>query len=185
MRVWSSHRREDQASCVAVCAASLSNPHPPPPSQIFPAQLAEAGIYGSSAARRHALAIHPAHVLTSARFAPLQAVDSNDKCVGTVVCKLGRHKKTMRLRGYIAMLVVHEDYRGRKIGRICRMPMLPSSPRDDDCHFCARLTPLTPSLPPPPSSRQARGWWSVRWRPWSRRGPRRLCSRRSPPTRQP
>lgn len=35
------------------------------------------------------------------------------KCVGTVVCKMGEHRNT--LRGYIAMLVVLKPYRGRGI----------------------------------------------------------------------
>ncbi|KAI5651041.1 hypothetical protein M9H77_37046 [Catharanthus roseus] len=35
------------------------------------------------------------------------------KCVGTVVCKMGDHRNT--LRGYIAMLVVLKPYRGRGI----------------------------------------------------------------------
>lgn len=36
------------------------------------------------------------------------------KCVGTVVCKMGEHRNTFR--GYIAMLVVLNSYRGRGIG---------------------------------------------------------------------
>ncbi|XP_020591392.1 N-alpha-acetyltransferase MAK3 [Phalaenopsis equestris] len=36
-----------------------------------------------------------------------------DKCVGTVVCKMGEHRSTFR--GYIAMLVVIKPYRGRGI----------------------------------------------------------------------
>ncbi|WOL11633.1 hypothetical protein Cni_G20397 [Canna indica] len=36
-----------------------------------------------------------------------------EKCVGTVVCKLGEHRNTYR--GYIAMLVVVKPYRGRGI----------------------------------------------------------------------
>ncbi|XVF57691.1 hypothetical protein PTKIN_Ptkin07bG0002300 [Pterospermum kingtungense] len=35
------------------------------------------------------------------------------KCVGTVVCKMGEHRNTFR--GYIAMLVVINPYRGRGI----------------------------------------------------------------------
>lgn len=35
------------------------------------------------------------------------------KCVGTVVCKMGEHRNTYR--GYIAMLVVIDSYRGRGI----------------------------------------------------------------------
>lgn len=35
------------------------------------------------------------------------------KCVGTVVCKMGEHRRTFR--GYIAMLVVLKPYRGRGI----------------------------------------------------------------------
>ncbi|KAA3459481.1 N-alpha-acetyltransferase MAK3 [Gossypium australe] len=35
------------------------------------------------------------------------------KCVGTVVCKMGEHRNT--IRGYIAMLVVIKPYRGRGI----------------------------------------------------------------------
>ncbi|CAA2978236.1 N-alpha-acetyltransferase MAK3 [Olea europaea subsp. europaea] len=35
------------------------------------------------------------------------------KCVGTVVCKMGEHRNTFR--GYIAMLVVLNSYRGRGI----------------------------------------------------------------------
>lgn len=36
------------------------------------------------------------------------------ECVGAIVCKLDRYKETMR--GYIAMLAVHEKYRRKKIG---------------------------------------------------------------------
>eukprot|EP00112_Aurelia_sp_Birch-Aquarium-sp1_P020811 Seg5446.2 transcript_id=Seg5446.2/GoldUCD/mRNA.D3Y31 product="N-alpha-acetyltransferase 30" protein_id=Seg5446.2/GoldUCD/D3Y31 len=38
-----------------------------------------------------------------------------DQCVGAIVCKLDIHRKSV-LRGYIAMLVVHRDYRRCKIG---------------------------------------------------------------------
>ncbi|RWW09890.1 hypothetical protein BHE74_00031827 [Ensete ventricosum] len=38
-----------------------------------------------------------------------------EKCVGTVVCKMGDHRNTFR--GYIAMLVVIKSYRGRGIGK--------------------------------------------------------------------
>lgn len=38
------------------------------------------------------------------------------RCVGTVVCKMGEHRNS--LRGYIAMLVVLKPYRGRGIGDI-------------------------------------------------------------------
>jgi len=37
------------------------------------------------------------------------------ECVGAVVCKLDQHRKDL-WRGYIAMLVVHKDYRRYKIG---------------------------------------------------------------------
>ncbi|KAJ8753092.1 hypothetical protein K2173_013337 [Erythroxylum novogranatense] len=37
-----------------------------------------------------------------------------DKCVGTVVCKMGEHRNTT-FRGYIAMLVVIKPYRGKGI----------------------------------------------------------------------
>ncbi|URE44889.1 FR47-like protein [Musa troglodytarum] len=36
-----------------------------------------------------------------------------EKCVGTVVCKMGHHRNTSR--GYVGMLVVIEPYRGRGI----------------------------------------------------------------------
>jgi len=36
-------------------------------------------------------------------------------CVGSIVCKLDQHRKNI-WRGYIAMLVVHKDYRRYKIG---------------------------------------------------------------------
>ncbi|GAB2278353.1 N-alpha-acetyltransferase mak3 [Dionaea muscipula] len=36
-----------------------------------------------------------------------------DRCLGTVVCKMGEHRGT--LRGYIAMLVVIKPYRGKGI----------------------------------------------------------------------
>ncbi|KAK4792905.1 hypothetical protein SAY86_023340 [Trapa natans] len=36
-----------------------------------------------------------------------------EKCVGTVVCKMGEHRSTVR--GYIAMLVVIKPYRGKGI----------------------------------------------------------------------
>ena len=38
-----------------------------------------------------------------------------EKCVGAIVCKLDMHKKVVR-RGYIAMLAVDKNYRGKKIG---------------------------------------------------------------------
>lgn len=37
------------------------------------------------------------------------------ECVGAIVCKLDQHRKDI-WRGYIAMLVVHKDYRRYKIG---------------------------------------------------------------------
>ncbi|OEL16974.1 hypothetical protein BAE44_0022006, partial [Dichanthelium oligosanthes] len=40
-------------------------------------------------------------------------VAKEDKCVGTVVCKMGEHRGAFR--GYIAMLVVLKPYRGRGI----------------------------------------------------------------------
>jgi ribosomal protein S18 acetylase RimI-like enzyme len=43
-----------------------------------------------------------------------QAMDG-DKCVGAVVCKLDMHKRRL-YRGYIAMLAVDSDYRGKGIG---------------------------------------------------------------------
>ncbi|XP_065067978.1 N-alpha-acetyltransferase 30-like [Rhopilema esculentum] len=39
----------------------------------------------------------------------------NNVCVGAIVCKLEIHRKSV-MRGYIAMLVVHRDYRRCKIG---------------------------------------------------------------------
>ena len=44
----------------------------------------------------------------------LQAVDG-DRCVGAIVCKLDKHKGSVR-RGYIAMLAVDHDYRKLGIG---------------------------------------------------------------------
>ena len=41
------------------------------------------------------------------------------ECVGAVVCKLDQHRKDL-WRGYIAMLVVHKDYRRYKIGKILK-----------------------------------------------------------------
>jgi peptide alpha-N-acetyltransferase len=38
-----------------------------------------------------------------------------EKCIGAIVCKLDRYKDAMR--GYIAMLAVDSEYRGRKIGK--------------------------------------------------------------------
>ena len=38
-----------------------------------------------------------------------------EKCVGTIVCKLERHK-SKTYRGYIAMLAVDPTYRKRRIG---------------------------------------------------------------------
>lgn len=37
-----------------------------------------------------------------------------DQCVGTIVCKLDRHRETYR--GYIAMLAVRKDYRSKGLG---------------------------------------------------------------------
>ena len=39
----------------------------------------------------------------------------DNECVGAIVCKLDRYKETMR--GYIAMLAVHEKSRRKKIGK--------------------------------------------------------------------
>jgi peptide alpha-N-acetyltransferase len=39
----------------------------------------------------------------------------DEKCVGAIVCKLDRYKEVMR--GYIAMLAVHQDYRRKRIGK--------------------------------------------------------------------
>ena len=43
-----------------------------------------------------------------------------DKCVGAVVCKLDMHKNVIQ-RGYIAMLAVEKEYRGRKIGMLYKL----------------------------------------------------------------
>lgn len=37
-----------------------------------------------------------------------------DECIGAIVCKLDRYKDL--LRGYIAMLDVHENYRRKQVG---------------------------------------------------------------------
>jgi peptide alpha-N-acetyltransferase len=37
-----------------------------------------------------------------------------DECIGTIVCKLDRHRETYR--GYIAMLAVHKDHRHKGLG---------------------------------------------------------------------
>jgi ribosomal protein S18 acetylase RimI-like enzyme len=37
-----------------------------------------------------------------------------DECVGCIVCKLEPHKEMYR--GYIAMLAVKKEYRGRRLG---------------------------------------------------------------------
>ena len=45
-----------------------------------------------------------------------QAANEEDKTVGAIVCKIDPHKRTMRSRGYIAMLAVDHDHRRKKIG---------------------------------------------------------------------
>jgi len=40
---------------------------------------------------------------------------AGDECIGTIVCKLERDKKGQQ-RGYIAMLAVDKQWRGKKIG---------------------------------------------------------------------
>jgi GNAT superfamily N-acetyltransferase len=42
-----------------------------------------------------------------------------DQCVGTIVCKLDRHRETYR--GYIAMLAVRKDYRSKGLGALSRI----------------------------------------------------------------
>jgi len=49
-----------------------------------------------------------------------------DKAVGVIVCKMDDHRG--HLRGYIAMLVVDNTYRGRGLGECCI-----SSQRSGDC----------------------------------------------------
>ena len=39
-----------------------------------------------------------------------------DKCIGCIVCKLEYHKSSYR--GYIAMLAVKKEYRGRNLGSL-------------------------------------------------------------------
>ena len=46
-----------------------------------------------------------------------QAANEEDKTVGAIVCKIDPHKRTMRSRGYIAMLAVDHDHRRKKIGK--------------------------------------------------------------------
>lgn len=41
---------------------------------------------------------------------------SNGKCVGAIVCKLDMHRSRNTHRGYIAMLAVEKNLRGKKIG---------------------------------------------------------------------
>ena len=43
-----------------------------------------------------------------------QALDQDDKLLGVVICKLEPHREG-RLRGYIAMLVVLDEHRGKGI----------------------------------------------------------------------
>jgi len=42
--------------------------------------------------------------------------NDSDQLVAVVVCKLDPHEKSGRLRGYIGMLAVREDYRKQKLG---------------------------------------------------------------------
>ena len=37
--------------------------------------------------------------------------------IGAIVCKIDTHKRTLRSRGYIAMLAVDNAYRRKKIGK--------------------------------------------------------------------
>lgn len=59
-----------------------------------------------------------------------------EQIIGVVVSKLEEHRNGV-MRGYIAMLAVKEQYRGKGIGTLLPLPLPPS-----------HLTTNTPSQPP-------------------------------------
>ena len=61
-----------------------------------------------------------------------KALDEHDSLIGVVICKLEQHKNT-QLRGYIAMLVVLETYRGKGVAtRLVKMAIEAMIAKDAD-----------------------------------------------------
>lgn len=65
-----------------------------------------------------------------------QTVDRHDKLIGVIICKLEKHRDAT-LRGYIAMLAVVDEYRGRGIAtRLVRMAVDAMIGKDADEVSC-------------------------------------------------
>ncbi len=86
-----------------------------------------------------------------------QAFDG-DKCVGTIVCKMGQHRNTFR--GYIAMLVVIKPYRGKGIGQClsCNFPHPHNVGKGCSLPWCSTSWNSFASLVERPEIMW--GWWS-------------------------
>ena len=70
-----------------------------------------------------------------------QTVDSSGELIGVVVCKLEPHRDGP-LRGYIAMLAVKKEHRGRGIAsKLVRMAMDGMIAKDADEVCCLSSTP--------------------------------------------
>ena len=69
----------------------------------------------------HGTTTHQVHKLLHCTNGQEKAMDEQDQLLGVVVSKLEQHRGG-NLRGYIAMLAVREDYRGKGMAtRLVRM----------------------------------------------------------------
>ena len=89
-----------------------------------------------------------------------KALDQHENLIGVVICKLERHKGA-QLRGYIAMLVVLGEHRGKRVAtKLVKMAIeaMISKEADEVCHVLLppsfTLTPSRSAWRPRSSTRQ-------------------------------
>jgi len=66
----------------------------------------------------------------------IQAIDTSGALIGVIVCKLEEHRGGP-LRGYIAMIAVRDEHRGKGIAtKLVRMAIEAMAIKDADEVFC-------------------------------------------------